>query len=80
MAIGIITEASELLGHFRFRNAHQVDQLLKNPKSRQKICEELVDVLHTVLRFAQKYDIDLTVELNKKMKKNGSKYPINKRK
>ncbi len=76
LAIGIITEASELLEHFRFKSNSESEELFKNPKTRQPICEELVDVLHTVLRFAQKYNIDLTTELGKKMKKNLKKYPV----
>jgi NTP pyrophosphatase (non-canonical NTP hydrolase) len=76
LAIGIITEASELLEHFRFKNQQEVEELFRDPKSRQAICEELVDTLHTILRFAQKYNIDLTVELDKKMRKNVLKYPV----
>ncbi|MBW2970089.1 nucleotide pyrophosphohydrolase [Candidatus Woesearchaeota archaeon] len=70
LAIGIITEASELLEHFRFRESEIID------KKREQICEELSDVLYFVLRLAQKYDIDLTTELNKKMVKNTEKYPV----
>ncbi len=77
LAIGIITEASELLVQFRFKNEEEVKELFRAPKSREAICEELVDILHTVLRFAQKFDIDLTTELDKKMLKNGIKYPKN---
>ena len=36
----------------------------------------MADVLYFLLRLAQKYDIDLTTELNDKMKKNEEKYPI----
>ena len=79
LAIGIITEASELLVQFRFKNEQEVEKLFKSPKSRAAICEELVDILHTVLRFSQKYGIDLTTELDRKMKKNGEKYPVRRR-
>ncbi len=75
LAIGIITEASELLVQFRFKSEAEVDALFKGPKSREAICDELSDILHTVLRFAQKYDIDLSKELDKKMIKNAKKYP-----
>lgn len=78
LAIGVITEASELLEHFRFRSEKEVEELLKNPQTRRKICEELADVLHTILRFAQKYDIDLTTVLSQKMRKNRKKYPLRK--
>ena len=79
LAIGVITEASELLEHFRFRNDKEIAKLFRTPDKRSQICDELVDVLHTVLRFAQKYDIDLTTELARKMKKNGNKYPLKKK-
>jgi len=34
------------------------------------IQNKIADVLYSILRLAQKYDIDLTTELNKKLKKN----------
>lgn len=76
LAIGIITESSELLEHFRFKNEAEVAVLFRKNRSRQAICEELVDILHTILRFAQKHQIDLTTELSKKMRKNERKYPV----
>ena len=36
----------------------------------------MADVLYFLLRLAQKYNIDLTTELNKKIKKNEERYPI----
>ena len=75
LAIGIITEASELLENFRFKTSAESERLLRSPESRRLVCEELIDVLHTVLRFAGLYGIDLSSELDKKMKKNRLKYP-----
>lgn len=74
LAIGIITEASELLEHFRFKSEEDIKQVLKSKK--QELSEELADVLYFVLRLAQRYDIDLATELEKKLKKNELKYPI----
>lgn len=78
LAIGIITEASELLEHFRFKSEEDIKQILKSKK--HEISEELADVLYFVLRLAQKYDIDLATELGKKLRKNKLKYPIRKSK
>ena len=78
LAIGIITEASELLEHFRFKSEEDIKQILKYKK--QELSEELADVFYFVLRLAQRYDIDLATELEKKLKKNESKYPVNKSK
>lgn len=80
LAIGIITESSELLEHFRFKSEKQVDEMFQNEKKRQEISEEIADVLYFLVRLAQKYDIDLSNELNKKMIKNEQKYPIEKAK
>jgi len=34
LAIGIITEASELLEHFRFKNEKEIEQFFRNPKKK----------------------------------------------
>jgi len=78
LAIGIITEASELLEHFRFKSEKEVEEMFKNKDKRENISEEAADVLYFVLRLAQKYDIDLTAELNKKLEKNEKRYNVEK--
>jgi NTP pyrophosphatase (non-canonical NTP hydrolase) len=76
LAIGIITEAGELLDNFRFKSPEQVDELFEDPKRRGEIGEELADVLYFVLRMGERYDIDLSEEFSKKMVKNAEKYPV----
>jgi len=78
LAIGIITESSELLEHFRFKSGTEVDDLFKEKLKKDEISEELADVLFFILRFAEKYHIDLSDELKKKLDKNAQKYPIEK--
>ncbi|MFH1248949.1 MAG: nucleotide pyrophosphohydrolase [archaeon] len=80
LAIGIITEASELLEHFRFKSEKEIEEMFKNPEKKQHISEEMADVLYFLIRLAQKYDIDLATELNKKLEKNEKKYPVEKAK
>lgn len=80
LAIGIITEAGELLDHFRFKSEKETEEMLKNQNKRDEVSEELADILYFVLRLGQKYDIDLTTELNRKMEKNREKYPVHKAK
>ena len=80
LAIGITTESSELLDHFRFKSEKQVDEMFKNELKKQEISEEIADVFYFLLRLAQRYNIDLTTELNKKMEKNHKKYPVEKSK
>ena len=78
LAIGIVTEASELLEHFRFKSEEQVNEMFKNKKKKQELTEEMADVLYFLLRLAQIYNIDLTTELDNKIKKNNEKYPVEK--
>ncbi|MBN2052509.1 nucleotide pyrophosphohydrolase [Candidatus Woesearchaeota archaeon] len=78
LAIGVITEAGELLDHFRFKTSTQMEELFSNSEKRSEISEEMADVLYFLLRLSQKYDIDLTTALNKKMDKNEKRYPVEK--
>ena len=80
LAIGIVTEAGELLEEFRFKSNEQVDEILKNPAKRKGISEEVADILYFVLRLSERYDIDLVTSLNEKMGKNEKKYPVEKSK
>ncbi|MFW5977501.1 MAG: nucleotide pyrophosphohydrolase, partial [Candidatus Nanoarchaeia archaeon] len=52
MAIGISTEAGELLDHFRFKTKDQIKTMFEDDTVREEITDELVDVLYFVLRFA----------------------------
>ena len=78
LAIGIITESSELLEHFRFKSEKEVEEILKQKERKKEISEELSDILYFILRLADRYKIDLSSELQKKMKKNAKKYPLDK--
>lgn len=78
LAIGISTEAGELLQIFRFKNEIQMQEILKNPKKKEAISEELADVLYYVLLFSDYTKIDLTEALKNKMKLNEEHYPIEK--
>lgn len=78
LAIGIVTEASELLEHFRFKSEKQVNEMFEKEDKKQQLTEEMADVLYFLVRLAQMYNIDLTTELNSKMVKNGEKYPVEK--
>lgn len=80
LAIGIVTEASELLQHFRFKSNNQVNEMFRDKLKKQEFSEEISDILFFILRLAQRYDIDLSLELENKIKKNGERYPVHKAK
>ena len=78
LAIGIVTEAAELLDHFRFKSKEETEAIMKDAVKKNEIAEELADTLYFVLRIAQRYEIDVSEAFNKKMLKNEGKYPAEK--
>lgn len=77
LAIGMVTESSELLEIFRFKTPEECSAMLSNLEKRQRISDELADVFYFVLRFAQMNNIDLYDALVQKIEKNDRKYPVN---
>jgi len=80
LAIGVSTEASELLELFRFKTDQEVKELLKDPKFEEKLSEEAADVFFFILRLCQMNEIDLEKSFHKKLAKNAEKYPVEKSK
>lgn len=80
LAIGISTEANELLDIFRFKTEEQMKEILMKEYSRVHVEEEIADVLFFVIRFAQMNDLDLDTCLKNKMGKNAIKYSVEKSK
>ena len=79
LAIGISTEANELLELFRFKSEDDMKRIMNSDK-KAEVEEELADVLYFVLRFAQMNNIDLSQAIESKINKNNQKYPIEKSK
>ena len=80
LTIGIVTEAAELLDHFRFKTETEARKYLASPQKRSEVEDEVADTLFMLLRFAQMYEIDLTIALKRKIALNQKKYPIHKSK
>lgn len=76
LAIGISTEAAELLEIFRFKTAEQVNALLDEGGKKSATAEELADVLHFLLRFVRMYGFDFLGALCAKLVKNEQRYPV----
>ena len=80
LAIGIITEASELLEHFRFKDEKAVERIFRDVKKKREISHEMADIFYFLLRLTQRYDIDLSAALAEKMELNEKRYPVHKSK
>ena len=75
LSIAIATEAAELMEHFRWIKNDPSRELVRDPKVRAEVAEELADVLAFALSFANAAEIDITTVLRAKMAKNARKYP-----
>jgi NTP pyrophosphatase (non-canonical NTP hydrolase) len=80
LAIALSIEASELLEIFRWKTHEEVDELFHDEKKKEDIEDEMADILYFLVRIAQKYDLDLSESLDRKMEKNNNKYPVDKAK
>ena len=80
LAIALSIEASELLEIFRWKNEIEVVELFKDSKKKEDIEDEMADILYFLVRIAQRYDLDLSEALDRKMEKNEKRYPVEKAK
>lgn len=76
LAIGAVTEAAELLDIFRFLDLEQQLAALDDEEQRERVEHELADVLFFVLRFAQRFEVDLAAALERKIALNDDRYPV----
>ena len=72
MALGV--EAAELAEHFQWLT--QQESLQLSTEKRKAVGEELADVLIYLVRLADRLNIDLLAEAEKKIALNAVKYPI----
>ncbi|MGZ3814537.1 MAG: nucleotide pyrophosphohydrolase [Bacteroidia bacterium] len=72
LALALSIEASELNELFLWQSAEQADK--------EKVKEELADILAYVLLLVNEYDLDITEIVTNKINKNTEKYPVEKSK
>ena len=72
LAMALNIEAAELLENFLWKSHEEADK--------EKVREELADVLAYAFLLAEKYGFDVKEILLQKIKKNGEKYPVEKAK
>ena len=78
VALSLVLEATEVMEHFQWKNKEEMGKyVIENKKD---ISEELADVLYWVLLMSHDLKIDVLDALEKKIRKNEEKYPIEKAK
>lgn len=80
LSMALAAEAGELMEHFLWATAEASRATASDPSKRQKIEEELADVVIYALEFANMTHIDVAAVIESKMAANAKKYPIEKAK
>jgi dCTP diphosphatase len=78
LSMALAAEAGELLEHFLWCDSETSRQALGDPADRAKIEEELADVTIYALAFANAAGIDLAAAMERKIRRNAEKYPVEK--
>ncbi|MBN2127699.1 MAG: nucleotide pyrophosphohydrolase [Candidatus Diapherotrites archaeon] len=80
LAESLVIESSELMELFLWKNENESMQMLKDSEKRERIEDELSDVLLNIICFADLAEIELEKAALKKIKKIEEKYPLHKAK
>ncbi len=80
LSMALAAEAGELMEHFLWATPEQSKAIAADAAKRQKIADELADVVVYALEFANATGLDLAASIEAKMMANGKKYPVEKAK
>ncbi len=78
LSMALSAEAAELMEHFLWTTTDASRAVAAEPAKRQKISEELADVIIYALEFANSTGLDVAAAVTEKMRINGEKYPVEK--
>ena len=75
LAMALMVESAELLELFQWLTTEQSHTLTKEPGDREKVSDEIADVMLYLLQIADRTGVDLEEAVEKKLIKNAEKYP-----
>ncbi len=78
LSMALAAEAGELMEHFLWTESKDSATPLADPAKREKIEDEIADVVIYALEFANIGGIDLAKAIGAKLAKNAAKYPVEK--
>lgn len=78
LSMALAAESGELMEHFLWTESAASHDVAREPVKREKIAEEMADVVIYALEFANITGIDLAAAIDAKLAKNAAKYPVEK--
>lgn len=80
LSMALAAEAGELMEHFLWATPEASHEIAASEAKRQKIADELADVIIYALEFANTTHLDVAAAIEAKMAANAKKYPVEKAK
>ena len=77
-SMAMIVECAELVEHFQWLTDEQSKKL--SAETIDEVSLEMADIMIYLIRLADKLDVDLLEVVNRKIKLNAEKYPVDKAK
>ena len=78
VAMALVSEAAELMAHFRWTAAGDDSAVLEDAQSRREVRHEVADVLLLLAEFANVTGIDMATAVREKMEINAERYSVKK--
>lgn len=80
LSMAMAAETGELMEHFLWIEGADSFECLKNSEKLEAVEDELADIVIYAMHFANRTGIDLSQAIQRKMKQNAVKYPVEKAK
>lgn len=78
LSMALAAEAGELMEHFLWSESAASAAVVADPAKRQKIADELADIVIYALEFANVSGLDVAAAIEAKLVQNAAKYPVEK--
>src|SRR3984957_10362510 len=78
LSMALAAEAAELMEHFLWATPEESRAVAADPARRERIAEELADVVIYALEFANATGLDVAASIEAKIAANARKYPVDK--
>jgi NTP pyrophosphatase (non-canonical NTP hydrolase) len=76
LLLGLTIEAGELAELLLWKSEAEIDRMLADPASAERVRDEVADVQVFLLYLAHRLRVPLADAVRRKMRKNAEKYPV----
>ncbi|MBW2963146.1 nucleotide pyrophosphohydrolase [Candidatus Woesearchaeota archaeon] len=78
LLVALVSEMGELAECYRWLSKEELTRVHSNPEKKEKVEEEIADIMMFLIRLAHQTDIDIINAVEKKLERIKEKYPSEK--